>query len=155
MNMVVNVSGYKIPYGAELNVNDNFTVEAGQVVAKWDPHSHPIITEVAGCVKFIDLIEGITMHRQIDELTGIASIVVTDQKQSGASGKELKPMIRLVNDQGEDLYLVGTNSLAQYFLPADAIVNFSDGATVKTGDILARVPQETSKSRDITVVYRV
>jgi DNA-directed RNA polymerase subunit beta' len=141
---------YKIPYGAELNVKDGSMVDAGQVVANWDPHSHPVITEVAGKIKFIDLLEGITMHRQTDELTGLTSIVVADQKQRAASGKELKPMIKLVDDQGEDIYLSGTNLVAQYFLPADAIVNFEDGATVKAGDVLARIPQETSKTRDIT-----
>lgn len=141
---------YKIPYGAELSVKDGSTAEAGQVVANWDPHSHPVITEVAGRIKFMDLIEGITMHRQTDELTGLTSIVIADQKQRGSSGKDLKPMIKLVNDKGEDLFLAGTNLVAQYFLPADAIVNFEDGATVKVGDVLARIPQETSKTRDIT-----
>jgi DNA-directed RNA polymerase subunit beta' len=109
-----------------------------------------VITEVAGNIKFIDLIEGITMHRQTDDLTGLTSIVVADQKQRAASGKELKPMIKLVDDQGEDMYLAGTNLIAQYFLPADAIVNFEDGAKVQAGDVLARIPQETSKTRDIT-----
>ena len=141
---------YKIPYGAELNVQDGSQAEAGQVVANWDPHSHPVITEVAGRIKFVDLIDGITMHRQTDELTGLTSIVVTDQKQRASSGKELKPMIKLVDDNGEDLYLAGTNLVAQYFLPADAIINFEDGAKVKVGDVLARIPQETSKTRDIT-----
>ncbi len=141
---------YKIPYGAEINIKDGSKVDAGQVVANWDPHSHPVITEVAGNIKFIDLIEGITMHRQTDELTGLSSIVVIDQKQRGASGKELKPILKLVDDKGEDLYLAGTNLVAQYFLPADAIINFEDGAKVKMGDVLARIPQETSKTRDIT-----
>jgi DNA-directed RNA polymerase subunit beta' len=90
------------------------------------------------------------MHRQTDELTGLTSIVVTDQKQRGASGKELKPMIKLVDDKGNDLFLAGTNLVAQYFLPADAIINFEDGAKVNIGDVLARIPQETSKTRDIT-----
>lgn len=141
---------YKMPYGAELNVKDSSRVDAGQVVANWDPHSHPVVTEVAGRLKFIDLIEGITMHRQIDELTGLASIVVIDQKQRASSGKELKPMIRLIDDLGEELMLPGTNLIAQYFLPADAIINFEDGARVNTGDVLARIPQEGSKTRDIT-----
>lgn len=141
---------YKIPYGAELGVKDGSAVDGGQIVANWDPHSHPVITEVAGTIKFVDLIDGITMHRQTDELTGLTSIVVTDQKQRGASGKELKPMIKLVDDNGEDIFLAGTNLVAQYFLPTDAIVNFEDGAKVKVGDVLARIPQETSKTRDIT-----
>ncbi|HVE44713.1 MAG TPA: DNA-directed RNA polymerase subunit beta' [Gammaproteobacteria bacterium] len=141
---------YKIPYGAELTVKEGSKVAAGQIVANWDPHSHPVITEVAGHLKFVDLIEGMTMHRQIDELTGLSSIVVFDQKQRSSTGKELKPLLKLVDDQGEDLYLSGTQLLAQYFLPADAIVNFEDGFKVKAGDVLARIPQESSKTRDIT-----
>ena len=141
---------YKVPYGAELSVAEGSQVGAGQVVANWDPHSHPVITEVAGKIKFVDLIDGITMHRQTDELTGLTSIVVADHKQRGSGGKELKPLIKLMNDKGNELLLPGTNLVAQYFLPADAIVNFEDGARVKVGDVLARIPQETSKTRDIT-----
>ena len=141
---------YKLPYGAELSVRDSSMADAGQIVANWDPHSHPVVTEVAGHIKFLDLIDSVTMNRQTDELTGLTSIVITDQKQRGSTGKELKPMIKLVDDKGEDLYLAGTNLVAQYFLPADAIVNFEDGAKVKVGDVLARIPQETSKTRDIT-----
>lgn len=141
---------YKVPYGAELSVSDGSKLDAGQIVANWDPHSHPVITEVAGKIKFADLIEGVTMNRQTDELTGLSSIVVTDPKQRSSSGKELKPMIKLVDEKGKDVYLAGTNLPAQYFLPPDAIVNFEDGARVKVGDVLARIPQETSKTRDIT-----
>ena len=141
---------YKVPYGAELAVKDEAKVAAGQVVANWDPHSHPVITEVAGHIKFIDLLDGVTMNRQIDELTGLSSIVVTDQKARGASGKDLKPLLKLVDDNGDDILIPGTNLIAQYFLPADAIVNFEDGANAKVGDVLARIPQETSKTRDIT-----
>lgn len=141
---------YKIPYGAELSVSDGSKVDSGQIVAGWDPHSHPVITEVAGKIKFADLIESVTMNRQTDELTGLSSIVVSDPKQRSSSGKELKPMIKLVDDKGDDLYLAGTNIPAQYFLPPDAIVNFEDGAKVKVGDVVARIPQETSKTRDIT-----
>ncbi len=141
---------YKIPYGAELNVADGSAAEAGQIVANWDPHSHPVITEVAGHIKFVDLIDGVTMNKQTDDLTGLVSVVVTDQKQRGASGKELKPMIKLVDDNGEDLFLAGTHLVAQYFLPTDAIVNFEDGAKVNIGDVIARIPQESSKTRDIT-----
>jgi len=141
---------YKIPFGAEISIKEGSRVEAGQIVANWDPHSHPVITEVAGRIKFVDLLDGITMHRQTDDLTGLTSIVVTDQKQRGASGKELKPMIKLVDEKGEDLFISGTNLVAQYFLPSDAIVNFEDNAKVKVGDVIARIPQETSKTRDIT-----
>lgn len=141
---------YKIPYGAELSVKEGSKAESGQILATWDPHSHPVITEVAGRIKFIDLLDGVTMNRQTDELTGLTSIVVIDPKQRGVSGKELKPMIKLVDEKGKDINLAGTNLPAQYFLPQDAIVNFEDGARVKVGDVIARIPQETSKTRDIT-----
>lgn len=141
---------YKIPYGAELTAADGTKVESGQIVANWDPHSHPVITEVAGCIKFADLVEGVTMNRQVDEMTGLSSIVVIDPKQRGVTGKELKPMIKLVDEKGKDVFLAGTNLPAQYFLPPDAIINFEDGARVKVGDVIARIPQETSKTRDIT-----
>jgi DNA-directed RNA polymerase subunit beta' len=141
---------YKIPYGAELSVSDGSKVASGQIVANWDPHSHPVVTEVAGRIKFADLVEGVTMSRQVDEMTGLSSIVVSDPKQRGVGGKELKPMIKLIDEKGNDVYLAGTNLPAQYFLPPDAIINFEDGARVKVGDVIARIPQETSKTRDIT-----
>jgi DNA-directed RNA polymerase subunit beta' len=141
---------YKIPYGAELSVADGSRAEAGQIVANWDPHSHPVITEVAGQIKFVDMLDGITMNRQTDEMTGLSSIVITDPKQRGPGGKELKPMIKLVDTNGEELFLAGTNMPAQYFLPPDAVVNFEDGMSVRVGDVIARIPQESSKTRDIT-----
>jgi DNA-directed RNA polymerase subunit beta' len=140
---------YKIPYGAELSVADGSRVEGGQIVANWDPHSHPVITEVAGKIKFVDMTEGVTMNRQTDDMTGLSSIVVTDPK-ARIGGKEMKPMIKLLDDNGEELFLAGTNMPAQYFLPPDAVINFEDGARVKVGDVIARIPQETSKTRDIT-----
>lgn len=141
---------YKIPYGATLNVSDSSKVEAGQVVANWDPHTHPVITEVAGKIKFSDLIEGVTMNRQTDEVTGLTSIVIIDPKQRGAGGKELRPMVKLVDKNGNDLSLAGTNLPAHYFLPTNAILSLEDGATVGVGDVIARIPQESSKTRDIT-----
>ncbi|MFZ2315000.1 MAG: DNA-directed RNA polymerase subunit beta' [Gammaproteobacteria bacterium] len=141
---------YKIPYGAELSLKDGSKADAGQIVATWDPHSHPIITEVAGRIKFVDMIEHQTIHRQTDELTGLTSIVIADQKTRSSSGKELKPMLKLVDENGDDLFIANTQLMAQYFLPADAIVNFEDGAEVGVADVLARIPQESSKTRDIT-----
>ncbi len=146
---------YKIPYGAELSVNDGDKVESGQIVATWDPHSHPIITEVDGRIKFIELIEGVTMNRQADEMTGLSSIVVTDPKQRGAGGKELKPMIKLVDDQGNDVFLAGTNLPAQYFLPPDAIVNFEDGTRVKVGMYWREFRKKPLRLAILPVVYRV
>ncbi len=141
---------YKIPYGATLTVKNGSTVEPGQVVANWDPHTHPIITEVAGRIKFSDLIEGVTMNRQTDEITGLTSIVIIDPKQRGASGRELRPMVKLVDAKGHDLNLAGTTLPAHYFLPTNAILSLEDGASVGVGDVIARIPQESSKTRDIT-----
>ncbi|KTD65234.1 DNA-directed RNA polymerase subunit beta' [Legionella santicrucis] len=141
---------YKVPYGAVITVQDNSNVDAGQIIATWDPHTHPVISEVGGYLKFVDLIDGITMNRQTDELTGLSNIVVIDAKQRSAAGRDLRPMVKLVTETGEDIYLAGTNVPAQYYLPVDAIVNFEDGGHVGIGDVIARIPQERSKTRDIT-----
>ena len=141
---------YKLPYGAMLSVSDGSTVEAGQTVATWDPHTHPIITEVAGTVRFTGMEEGITVTRQVDEMTGLASTSVIDPAERPTAGKELKPAMTLIGEDGEELCIVGTDVPAHYLLPANAIFNLSDGALVECGGILARIPQESSKTRDIT-----
>jgi len=141
---------YKVLYGAVLTVESGAEVEPGQIVAQWDPHTHPIITEVAGKVYFSDLIDGVTMIRQTDEVTGLSSFVVTGAKQRGSSGKDLRPMIKLVDNAGNDLCLHGTNLPAHYFLPPGAIVTIENTAKVGIGDVIARIPQESSKTRDIT-----
>ena len=141
---------YKVPYGTTLSKADGEAIDAGEVVANWDPHTHPIITEVAGKIKFVDLVEGLTMTRQTDELTGLSSIVVTDAGQRSSAGKEMRPMVKLVDAKGNDVMIAGTEIPAQYFLPGNAIVNLEDGAEVNIGDALARIPQESSKTRDIT-----
>jgi len=141
---------YKIPYGAVLSVSNGDKVKAGKVVANWDPHTHPIITEVAGKVQFTDMIDGVTVNRQTDELTGLSTFVVLDPKQrSGA--KNIRPMISLVDpSSGKPLNLAGTEIPARYMLPPGAIIVANDGAKVGVGDVLARIPQESSKTRDIT-----
>jgi DNA-directed RNA polymerase subunit beta' len=141
---------YKIPYGAELSVGDGDVVESGQIVATWDPHTHPVITEVAGKVQLQDFMEGTTVERQADEVTGLSSLTVLDPKQRGAAAKELRPMVKLVDESGNDLCLAGTDIPAHYYLPAGAIVSVEDGTMVGVGDVLARLPQESSKTRDIT-----
>ncbi|MDQ3731919.1 MAG: DNA-directed RNA polymerase subunit beta' [Pseudomonadota bacterium] len=141
---------YKIPYGAVISVNDGDAVEPGQIVATWDPHTHPIITEVAGFISLIDFVEGVTVNKQIDEVTGLSSRVISDPKTRGASGKDLRPMARLIDENGVDLALAGTDLPAQYALPPGAIISLTDGAKVDVGDVVARIPQESSKTRDIT-----
>jgi DNA-directed RNA polymerase subunit beta' len=141
---------YKVPYGAVLSVADGEPVKGGQVVAHWDPHTHPVVTEIAGRILFSDFVEGVSVHRQTDEVTGLSALVVTDPKQRGSAGKDLRPMVKLVDAAGKDIKIPGTDIQAQYFLPAGAIVNLQDNAEVGVGDVLARIPQETSKTRDIT-----
>ncbi|MCM2681445.1 DNA-directed RNA polymerase subunit beta' [Echinimonas agarilytica] len=141
---------YKLPYGSVLGKTEGQSVEAGTVIANWDPHTHPIITEVAGTIKFVDMIESVTVSKQTDDLTGLSSIIVIDPQQRPTAGKEIRPMVKLVDDSGNDINIAGTEIPAQYFLPGNAIVNLSDGAKVGVGDALARIPQESSKTRDIT-----
>lgn len=141
---------YKVPYGTVLEKLDETEVEANEIIANWDPHTHPIISEVAGTVKFVDMIDGVTMTRQTDELTGLSSIVVLDVAQRPSAGKEMRPMIKLVAADGNDLMIPGTDVPAQYFLPGHAIVSKDDNAQINVGDALARIPQESSKTRDIT-----
>jgi DNA-directed RNA polymerase subunit beta' len=141
---------YKIPHGAILTVTDDMQVEAGQIIATWDPHAHQIISEANGRIKFVDMIEGVTMTRQTDEMTGLSNIVISDPKQRGVSSKDLKAMIKLVDKKGKDLNLPGTSVAAHYFLPVNAIVGLEDGAEIKVGDVVAKIPKETSKTRDIT-----
>jgi DNA-directed RNA polymerase subunit beta' len=141
---------YKVPYGSVISVADGDKVGGGSVIATWDPHTHPIVTEVAGVVTFTDFIEGVTVHETTDEITGLTSLVVTDPKSRGSAGKDLRPMVKLVDADGNALKLAGTDLDAQYFLPADAIVGLDDGASVSVGDVIARIPQESSKTRDIT-----
>jgi DNA-directed RNA polymerase subunit beta' len=141
---------YKVPYGAVLSVGEGDRVNPGDVIANWDPHTHPIITEVAGLVRVSDLVDGVSVQRSVDDMTGIASQVVTDPKQRGTAGKDLRPMIKLFDEAGNDLCLAGTEIPAQYFLPAGAIVNVEEGIQVEVGDVLARIPQASTKTRDIT-----
>ena len=141
---------YKIPYGAVITVNDGDRIEPGQIVATWDPHTHPVVTEVAGFIKFQDFIDGMTVQSQVDEVTGLSSTVVMDPKQRSSSGKDLRPVMRLVNAKGKEVTFANTDIPAVYALPAGAIVSLEDGAKVAVGDVIARIPQESSKTRDIT-----
>ncbi|WP_236839515.1 DNA-directed RNA polymerase subunit beta' [Beggiatoa leptomitoformis] len=141
---------YKVPYGAVFTIRDGDPVEAGQLVASWDPHTHPIITEVKGKINFTDVIEGVTVNRQTDEYTGLTSIVVTDPKQRPSNAKDMRPMVKLVSEDGQDLNIIGTQIPATYFLPPRAIITVEDGQAVNVGDVIARLPQESSKTRDIT-----
>ena len=141
---------YKIPYGAVLTVGDGAEVTGGRVVATWDPHTHPVVAEVSGKVRFTDAVEGVTVQHQVDEVTGLSSIVVMDPKQRSAAAKDLRPMVRLVDAKEEDVHLPGSDSPAQYVLSPGAVITVQEGVDVGIGDIIARLPQESSKTRDIT-----
>ncbi|HEV8330741.1 MAG TPA: DNA-directed RNA polymerase subunit beta' [Steroidobacteraceae bacterium] len=141
---------YKIPYGAVITVSDGDAITPGQIVATWDPHTHPVVTEVAGFIKFQDFLEGLTVQSQVDEVTGLSSTVVMDPKQRSSSGKDLRPVVRLVNAKGKEVTFANTDIPAVYALPPGAIVSLEDGAKVSVGDVIARIPQESSKTRDIT-----
>jgi DNA-directed RNA polymerase subunit beta' len=141
---------YKLPYGAVINFKDGAPIKAGQVAANWDPHNHPIVSEVSGFVRFIDFVEGITAMEKTDELTGLASVEITDPKRRGSAGKDLRPIVRIVDGKGKDMSIPGTDLPAQYLLPPRSLVTLQDGAPVGVGDVVARIPQEASKTRDIT-----
>jgi DNA-directed RNA polymerase subunit beta' len=141
---------YKIPYGSEFTISDGAKVTAGQTLANWDPHMHPVITEVAGKVKFSDFVEAVTVQHRLDDMTGLTSIEVMDDSIRSNAGKELRPTIELVDAKGQVLCYSGTNIPVHYMLPGGAFVNVEDGAKIKVGDVLAKIPQESSKNRDIT-----
>lgn len=141
---------YKLPYGAVITINDGDKVEPGAVIAKWDPSTHPIISEVEGLISFVGMEEGITIKRQADELTGLTNIEVMDPKDRPVAGKDIRPAVKLMDAQGKELLLPGTDVPAQYLLPANALVNLTDGDKIAVGEVIARIPNETVKTRDIT-----
>ncbi|TMM13154.1 MAG: DNA-directed RNA polymerase subunit beta' [Actinobacteria bacterium] len=139
---------HRVPYGARLLVDDGAEVKRGDRLVEWDPYTIPIITEKDGIAHFVDLIEGLSMRETVDEATGISSKVVVDWKQQ-PRGSDLRPRITLRDEEGEVLTLA--NGLeARYFMSVDAILSVDNGAHVKAGDVLARIPRESSKTRDIT-----
>ncbi len=140
---------YKVPYGATIAVNEGDKVEPGQLVAHWDPHTHPVVAEVSGSLRFEDFVDDVTVTTQVDEITGLTSILVLDPAKRGA-GAEYRPTARLVDPDGEPVFFPNTDIPAAYALPAGAVLSMEDGARVVVGDVIARLPQETSKTRDIT-----
>ena len=139
---------YRLQYGAKLLKKDGSTVKAGQVLAEWDPYTIPIITEKEGTAHYVDLVDGVSMREIIDESTGIGSRVVLDWKQQ-SGGSNLRPRITLRDADGEVINL--PNGLeARYFMSMNAILSVENGSKVKAGAVLARIPRESSKTRDIT-----
>ncbi len=139
---------FRVPYGARLLADEGAAVSRGQKLAEWDPYTLPIITERSGIVEYADLIEGITLVERTDEVTGLTSKVVVDYKQS-ARGADLRPRLLLKDAKGEIVRLTN-GAEARYFLNPDSILSVEAGATVADGDVLARIPREGSKTRDIT-----
>ncbi|MBI2961051.1 MAG: DNA-directed RNA polymerase subunit beta', partial [Betaproteobacteria bacterium] len=141
---------HKVPYGATLAVSDGTAVRAGQALATWDPHTRPIVTEYGGAIKFEHVEEGATVAKQIDEVTGLSTLVVIDPKRRGTAVKGLRPQVKLLNDAGEEIRIAGTDHPITITFQVGSLITVKDGQRVAVGEVLARVPQETSKTRDIT-----
>jgi DNA-directed RNA polymerase subunit beta' len=142
---------HKVPYGATLSAMDGAEIKAGAVLATWDPHTRPIITEYAGRVKFENVEEGVTVAKQIDDVTGLSTLIVIDPKRRGVTaGKGLRPQVRLVAPDGSDVKVAGTEMPVSITFQIGAIITVKDGQEVGVGEVLARMPMETSKTRDIT-----
>ncbi len=142
---------YKLPYGSILEKKNNEKVYKDEVLVNWDPHTMPIITEVSGYVKYIDMYEGQTIIKQNDELTGLSSILILDSSDRISNNKnELRASIKIVDINGNDILINDKDLIAQYILPPKSIVNVDNNSFVHSGDILARVPLEYGGTRDIT-----
>ena len=142
---------HKVPYGAMLAADDGKHVKAGAQLATWDPHTRPIVTEYAGLVRFENVEEGVTVTKQIDEVTGLSTLVVIDPKRkAGAAAKGLRPQVKLLTTSGEEVRIHGTDHSVTITFQVGSIITVKDGQDVSVGDILARIPQESSKTRDIT-----
>ncbi len=142
---------HKVPYGATLQVKDGDVVKAGKVLAMWDATSRPIVTEYAGRVKFEHVEEGVTVAKQVDEVTGLSTLVVIDPKRrAGAAAKGVRPQVKLLDEAGNEIMLAGTDHPVNITFQLGSIITVKDGQQVAVGEVLARIPQETSKTRDIT-----
>ncbi|GGP24171.1 DNA-directed RNA polymerase subunit beta' [Silvimonas iriomotensis] len=141
---------HKVPYGATLLVKDGEAVKAGTVLGTWDPHTRPVITEYAGQVRFDNVEEGTTVVKQVDDVTGLSTLVVIDPKRKAGSTKGVRPMVRLMDEQGHDVKLAGTDTPVTITFQVGSIITVKDGQVVGVGEVIARIPQETVKTRDIT-----
>ncbi|SCZ86687.1 DNA-directed RNA polymerase subunit beta' [Nitrosomonas mobilis] len=142
---------HKIPYGAKLLALDNETIRAGQILSSWEPHTRPIIAEYSGKIRFENVEEGVTVVKQIDEITGLATLVVIDSKRRGAAqAKGLRPMVKFLDENEQEIIIAGGDQPVGITFQVGAIITVKDGQQVEIGEVLARIPQETSKTRDIT-----
>lgn len=140
---------HKVPYGATLIVKDGQVVKAGTPLSTWDPLTRPIITEYAGTIKFENVEEGVTVARQVDEVTGLSTLVAIDPKRRG-SGKVQRPQVKLLNDEGQEVKIAGTEHAVTIGFQVGALIMVKDGQQVSVGEVLARIPTESQKTRDIT-----
>ncbi|WP_028993568.1 DNA-directed RNA polymerase subunit beta' [Azonexus hydrophilus] len=142
---------HKVPYGAMLAVDEGKAVKAGAKLATWDPHTRPIITEYAGTVRFENVEEGVTVAKQIDDVTGLSTLVVIDNKRGGkAATKGIRPVVKLLDEAGQEVKIHGSEHSVSIAFQVGSIISVVDGQQVGVGDVLARMPQESAKTRDIT-----
>ena len=141
---------HKVPYGAVLQAGDGKVVKAGVILATWDALTRPMITEYAGTVKFENVEEGVTVAKQIDDVTGLSTLVVIDAKRRGPTTKGVRPQIKLINESGQEVRIAGTDHAVTISFPVGALIMIRDGQQVGVGEVLARIPQESQKNRDIT-----
>ncbi len=141
---------HKVPYGATLQVDEGQAIKAGVVLATWDPHTRPIITEYSGVVRFEHVEEGVTVAKQVDDVTGLTTLVVIDPKRRSTTTKGLRPQVKLLTESGEEVKVAGTETPVSITFQVGCIITVKDGQTVSVGDVLARIPQESAKTRDIT-----
>ncbi|MHB8420341.1 MAG: DNA-directed RNA polymerase subunit beta' [Myxococcales bacterium] len=136
---------YSVIYGAKLMVKEGQRVEGNQLLAQWDPYAMPMLTEVAGIVKFGDVVEGVTMNEQLDEVTGLSRKVIIESKDPDA-----RPRISIKNDKGETLQLPASEQMARYYLPVGSNIQVVEGDFIEAGEVIAKIPRETTKTKDIT-----
>ena len=141
---------YKVPYGAIITIKDGQKVKAGDLISTWDPHTHPIVAEAAGIIKFEDFVDGVTVTEQIDEITGLSNIIIMDSKKQTITTSLIRPKAALVNGRGKPITFTKTETPIIYIFPAGAIISIQDGTKINAGDVIARIPLESSKTSDIT-----
>ena len=140
---------HKVPYGATLNIKADQTIKAGTILGNWDPLTRPIITEFAGKMRFENVEEGVTVAKQVDEVTGLSTLVVIDPKRRG-SAKVVRPQVKLLDFAGQEVKIPGTDHSVTIGFPVGALIQVRDGQDVMPGEVLARIPVEGQKTRDIT-----
>ena len=141
---------YKIPYGAVITIKDGQKVKSGEIISTWDPHTHLIVAEAKGVIQFEDFIEGVTTSEQVDEMTGLSNIIITDTKKQSSSTTSLRPQASIEDSKGKPVFFSGTETPIKYTFPSGAIISIQDGSKINAGDVIARIPLESSKTSDIT-----